>query len=128
MAFEDGLHNSKGRGNPVVKAIAAFTRDKGNLNGGFQQDSKDGILLGESVIRNSADVYGGRLNAYRKCRHALHVGRANGNGRAALRMYLAQCLDRRIPYHRMFQLLHRQLSKTHVRSSSPEMMLIDEEL
>lgn len=39
-------------------------------------------------------------------------GRANGNGREALRMYQAQFPDRRMPDHRMFQRLHRQLCET----------------
>ena len=38
--------------------------------------------------------------------------RANGKGRAALRMYHAQFHDRRMPNHRIFQRLHRQLSET----------------
>ncbi|GFS54524.1 uncharacterized protein TNCV_1742771 [Trichonephila clavipes] len=36
-------------------------------------------------------------------------GRANGNSRTALRMYHAQFPDRRMPDHRTFQRLHRQL-------------------
>ena len=39
--------------------------------------------------------------------------RANGNGRAALRMYYAQFCDQQMTNHRMFQLLHRQLSETN---------------
>lgn len=39
-------------------------------------------------------------------------GRANGNGRAALRMYRAEYPDRRMPDHRIFQRLHRQLCET----------------
>ncbi|GFW58082.1 hypothetical protein TNCV_2742281 [Trichonephila clavipes] len=35
--------------------------------------------------------------------------RENGNVRAALRMYHAQFPDRRMPDHRTFQRLHRQL-------------------
>ncbi|GFW67894.1 hypothetical protein TNCV_3872241 [Trichonephila clavipes] len=39
-------------------------------------------------------------------------GRANGNGRAALRMYHAQFPDRRMPDHEIFQSLHCQLRET----------------
>ncbi|GFU75613.1 hypothetical protein TNCV_2863281 [Trichonephila clavipes] len=38
---------------------------------------------------------------------------SEGNGRAALRMYQAQFPDRRMPDHRVFQWLHRQLRETH---------------
>ncbi|GFW74099.1 uncharacterized protein TNCV_4176451 [Trichonephila clavipes] len=38
--------------------------------------------------------------------------RASGNVRAALRMYHAQFPDQRIPNHRTFQRLHRQLRET----------------
>ncbi|GFT28298.1 hypothetical protein TNCV_646191 [Trichonephila clavipes] len=38
--------------------------------------------------------------------------RANANGIAELRMYHAQFLDRRMPDHRIFQRLHRQLHET----------------
>ncbi|GFV19150.1 hypothetical protein TNCV_3223681 [Trichonephila clavipes] len=50
-------------------------------------------------------------------------GRANGNGRAALRRYHTQFSDPRMPDYRIFQ-LHR----IHVRSTLPDMMLVDEEL
>ncbi|GFV50576.1 DUF4817 domain-containing protein [Trichonephila clavipes] len=39
-------------------------------------------------------------------------GHANGNGRAALRMYHAQFPDRRMPDHRIFQRLYRQFHET----------------
>ncbi|GFW93448.1 hypothetical protein TNCV_46511 [Trichonephila clavipes] len=39
-------------------------------------------------------------------------GRANNNGRAALRTYDVQFLDQRMSNHRIFQLLHRQLRET----------------
>ncbi|GFS94063.1 hypothetical protein TNCV_1810841 [Trichonephila clavipes] len=39
-------------------------------------------------------------------------GRANDNGRTALRMYHAQLLGRRMPDHRIFHWLHRKLRKT----------------
>ncbi|GFU52883.1 hypothetical protein TNCV_1142021 [Trichonephila clavipes] len=39
-------------------------------------------------------------------------GRANDNGRAALRMYHAQFPDRRMPDDRIFQRLHCQLCET----------------
>ncbi|GFX50980.1 hypothetical protein TNCV_2733311 [Trichonephila clavipes] len=39
-------------------------------------------------------------------------GRANGNGRVALRMYHAQFSDRQMPDHRIFQWLHPQLRET----------------
>ncbi|GFV08464.1 hypothetical protein TNCV_2936801 [Trichonephila clavipes] len=57
-------------------------------------------------------------------------GRANGNGRSVLRIYIyyAQLHDRRMPDHRIFQRLHRQLRVKHVRSTLPNMMLVDEEL
>ncbi|GFX16390.1 hypothetical protein TNCV_32641 [Trichonephila clavipes] len=42
-------------------------------------------------------------------------------------MYHAQFLDRRMPDHRIFQRFHRQLQKL-IRSTSSDMMLIDEEL
>ncbi|GFX91183.1 DUF4817 domain-containing protein [Trichonephila clavipes] len=59
-------------------------------------------------------------------------GRGNGNGRAQLRMHHAQFSDRRMPDHRIFQRLQRQLHETrsfhvtrhdagrrrHVRSSN----------
>ncbi|GFS96296.1 hypothetical protein TNCV_16581 [Trichonephila clavipes] len=37
----------------------------------------------------------------------------NGNGKSALRMYHMQYPDRRIPDHRFFLRLHRQLRETH---------------
>ncbi|GFY13892.1 hypothetical protein TNCV_986641 [Trichonephila clavipes] len=37
---------------------------------------------------------------------------ANGNSRAALRMYQAQFPDRRMPDHRILKRLHRQLHET----------------
>ncbi|GFU21306.1 hypothetical protein TNCV_1475891 [Trichonephila clavipes] len=39
-------------------------------------------------------------------------GRTNGKGRAALRMFHAQCPDRRMADHRIFQRLHRHLRET----------------
>ncbi|GFV62063.1 hypothetical protein TNCV_4108661 [Trichonephila clavipes] len=42
--------------------------------------------------------------------------RANGNGRAALRLYHAHFPNRRMPDHRIFQRLHRQLRE--IRSFS----------
>ncbi|GFW85203.1 hypothetical protein TNCV_3249431 [Trichonephila clavipes] len=57
--------------------------------------------------------------------HYMH-GRANANDRAALRMYHARFPDRPMPDHRIFQRLHRQL-REQARSTSPDMMLIDEE-
>ncbi|GFU21373.1 hypothetical protein TNCV_757741 [Trichonephila clavipes] len=36
----------------------------------------------------------------------------NGKGRNTLRMYQAQFLDRRMPYHRISQRFHRQLPET----------------
>ncbi|GFV90895.1 hypothetical protein TNCV_3616571 [Trichonephila clavipes] len=50
-------------------------------------------------------------------------GSANGNGRADLRMHVVQFFDRRMPDHRIFQRLHRQL-----RCTTPDMILVDEEL
>ncbi|GFW37363.1 hypothetical protein TNCV_859701 [Trichonephila clavipes] len=44
-------------------------------------------------------------------RHHIY-GHANRDGRAALRMYHAQFFDRRMPDHRIFQQLHRQLRET----------------
>ena len=38
-------------------------------------------------------------------------GCTNSNDRAALRLYHAQFRDRRMPGHRIFQRLHRQLSE-----------------
>ncbi|GFU85768.1 DUF4817 domain-containing protein [Trichonephila clavipes] len=38
--------------------------------------------------------------------------RTNGNGRAALRTYLAQFPDRRMPDHKVFQRLYRRLCET----------------
>ncbi|GFT98781.1 hypothetical protein TNCV_3792221 [Trichonephila clavipes] len=49
---------------------------------------------------------------------------ANGNSRDALRMYHVQFPDLQMPHHRIFLRLHRQ----HVRSTSPDMMLVYEEL
>ncbi|GFT01368.1 uncharacterized protein TNCV_3214991 [Trichonephila clavipes] len=40
--------------------------------------------------------------------------RANGKDRATLRMYHAQFPDLRMPDHRIFQWLHRQLHETHL--------------
>ncbi|GFV57671.1 hypothetical protein TNCV_2158631 [Trichonephila clavipes] len=37
---------------------------------------------------------------------------ANGNGRVRLRMYYLQFPDQRMPDHRIFQWLHRQLRET----------------
>ncbi|GFU75543.1 uncharacterized protein TNCV_2862581 [Trichonephila clavipes] len=39
-------------------------------------------------------------------------GRTNGNGRSTLWMYPVQFPDRRMPDHRFFQRLHRQLRET----------------
>ncbi|GFS67245.1 hypothetical protein TNCV_2902531 [Trichonephila clavipes] len=64
------------------------------------------------------------MNAENADMHYMY-GRANGNGRDALRMYHAQSPDQRMPDHRIFQWLHRQL---HKMSTSPDMMLVDEEL
>ncbi|GFU73135.1 hypothetical protein TNCV_1354261 [Trichonephila clavipes] len=55
-------------------------------------------------------------------------GRVNGNGRAALQMYYIQFTDRQMPYQRIFQRLHRQLREKGVRSTSSDMMLVNEEL
>ncbi|GFS53321.1 hypothetical protein TNCV_1326901 [Trichonephila clavipes] len=52
-------------------------------------------FLGESTIRNCADIYEGRLYVctYVKTDMYYMHGRANRNGRAALRMYHAQFPD-----------------------------------
>ncbi|GFX90018.1 hypothetical protein TNCV_887161 [Trichonephila clavipes] len=64
---------------------------------------------------------------------------ANSNGIAALRMYHGEFSDRRIPDHRSFQRLHRQLRETRsfyvtkhnggrqraVRSPSPEEIILN---
>ncbi|GFX49809.1 hypothetical protein TNCV_3073621 [Trichonephila clavipes] len=54
-------------------------------------------------------------------------GPVNGNCRGVLRMYHAQFPDRRMPDHRIFQWLHLQQLE-HVRSTSPDMILVDKEL
>ncbi|GFX37592.1 hypothetical protein TNCV_3201161 [Trichonephila clavipes] len=51
---------------------------------------------------------------------------SNGNGRAVLRMYHAQFPDRRMPHHRIFSGCIVSFVK-HVRSTSPDLMLVDEE-
>ncbi|GFX35993.1 hypothetical protein TNCV_4215151 [Trichonephila clavipes] len=51
-------------------------------------------------------------------------GCANGNGKAALRMDHAQFPDRRMPVHSSYIVN----SVKHVRSMSPDVMLVGEEL
>ncbi|GFT06200.1 hypothetical protein TNCV_1595961 [Trichonephila clavipes] len=53
-------------------------------------------------------------------------GCANGNGRAALLMYHPQFLDHRMPDHIIFHLFI--VNVRHVRSTSPDMMLVNEML
>ncbi|GFT29160.1 uncharacterized protein TNCV_3587681 [Trichonephila clavipes] len=56
-------------------------------------------------------------------------GSAKGNDRAALRMYhMCKFPDRRMPDHRIIQRLHHQNFVKLVRSTSPDMMLVNEEL
>ncbi|GFW41978.1 hypothetical protein TNCV_6871 [Trichonephila clavipes] len=65
-------------------------------------------LSRESAIHNCADVYDFTY-AENADMHYLYI-RADGNGRAALRMYHAQFPDRRMPDHRIFHRLHRSTS------------------
>lgn len=51
-------------------------------------------------------------------------GRANGNGRAALRMYRAEYPDRRMPDHRIFNGYIVNFVK-QVRSTSTDMTLVE---
>ncbi|GFX60459.1 hypothetical protein TNCV_1181781 [Trichonephila clavipes] len=92
-----------------------------------------------SVVQHDASQYGKRLFAIvltstngdftlaEKVDMHYMYDRANGNGRVVLRMYHAQFPDRRMPDHRSFQRLHHQL-REQVGSTSPDMMLVDEEL
>ncbi|GFT51392.1 hypothetical protein TNCV_4955061 [Trichonephila clavipes] len=64
----------------------------------------------ESVIRSCAAM-GDFTYAENADMHYMY-DRATGHGKAALRMYHAQFPNRRMPDHRMFQRLHRQLRET----------------
>ncbi|GFS76753.1 hypothetical protein TNCV_1623061 [Trichonephila clavipes] len=58
--------------------------------------------------------------------HCMYV-RANGNGRAELRMYHVRFPDRRMPDHKIFSGYIVNFVK-HVRSTPSDMVLVNDEL
>ncbi|GFV66311.1 uncharacterized protein TNCV_2737251 [Trichonephila clavipes] len=109
---------------PLRLLVAGFPK------GSYLPDLKDSIrrhildILAD-LLRSAVENIVLRLEHIIKHEgHALHMyGRANGNGRAALRMYRAQFPDRR-----MLDAVASSTFLKRVHSMSPDMMLVNEEL
>ncbi|GFU98892.1 hypothetical protein TNCV_3381381 [Trichonephila clavipes] len=89
----------------------------------FEPNAAEDLSLGESTIRNSSDVYDGRPYVCRKCRRELLMVVAE------LRYECITC-SFLIDEDRITEFFSGYITNfvKHVRSTSPDMMLVDEVL